>query len=60
MIIDIPKMDLVRAEINIALSVNSLFTDCGFAIQNVPCATPSNNTLKYIMIDEAVDYVLLK
>jgi len=53
-------MDLVRAEINIALSVNSLFTDCGFAIQNVPCATPSNNTLKYIMIDEAVDYVLLK
>ena len=55
-----PKLSLEIAESICALSVAAYINDCGFNIDEIANSTPSASKLKEIMVEEAMETVLLE
>ena len=60
MMIHAPKLGLETAEIFIALSVADFLADCGFDVAGIAKCTPSAAKLKEMMVEEAVDSIILE
>ena len=55
-----PKLGLEVTENMIPLIISSFLTGCGVNLEDVATSSPSARTLKWIMINEAVDTVYLE
>ena len=55
-----PKLSLEIAKSICALAIGAYMNDCGFNIDKIGNSTPSASTLKEIMIEEAIETVLLE
>ena len=55
-----PKLLLEIAQSICTLAIAAYMNDCGFDIDNIGNSTPSASTLKKIMVQEAIDPVLLE
>ena len=55
-----PKLSLEIAQSICALAIAAYMNDCGFDIDNIGNSTPSASTLKKIMVQEAIETVLLE
>ena len=60
MIAHVPKVSLENVELIIAMSNASLFLDMGLQPSSAPLWSPSAATLKKIIIDEAINSILLE
>ena len=54
-----PKLELETVGKIIAMSVAAFLIDCGFDVQEIATCTPSANMFKKIMVEEAVDSIML-
>ena len=60
MMMHTPKLGLETAEQIIVMSIAAFLIDCGFDVQEIATCTPSENMLKKIMVEEAVDSIMLE
>ena len=60
MMMHAPKLGLETVEIFIAFSVAAFLADCGFDVAGIAICTPSAAKLKQMMVEEAVDSIILE
>ena len=60
MMMHAPKLGLEAVEILVALSIAAFLSDCGFSVNHMALCTPSATMLKTMMVEEAVDSLVIE